>query len=254
MPEQGIFSALKGSFLGAVLFGYPFEDLGVPDLLLLALLGFVLVWRFMPGPRSHKNQEGDRFTVGRRDSSSTELPSELQPQDLRDAPAVGAPAVDGQSPFTDGDSKDESSSRTDGDSNSAAAPEKLPGASLSGAFDPDDFLEGARVLYIRMQEAWAGRDTERLAPFMTPDMMSLLREQAAADPHPVGMHIMLLAATLVDVQKRDNGELAVVEFSVLMRTDRDAPFEVREIWHFVRGRESGNTWRLAGIEEHEERQ
>ena len=277
-------SALEGSFLGALLFGYPFEDLGLPDLAILALLGFLLVWRFMPGPRPGKNQEGDRFTVGRRDRSSTELPRDLQPKVPRDADRKAPGQRAGQSgrwPADASDSRKDGRREAENDSDGqerapfrprSGAPENAwtrrrtdaatPagaaadafGASPAGEFDQDDFLEGARVLYIRMQEAWAERDAESLAPFMTPDMMRLLREQAAADPHPVGMHIMLLNADLIGLERQNGEERAGVKFSVLTRTDRDAPIEIHEIWHFVRRGNTGGTWRLAGIEEHEEQQ
>ena len=273
-------SALEGSFLGALLFGYPFEELGLPDLAILALLGFLLVWRFMPGPRPEKKQEGDRFTVGRRDRSSTELPRELQPRRPQGAATKDSERSGQSGRWTAGGQKD--GRREAGDapagpvrapfrrkseapenawmrrSADAATPAKVPadafGATPAGEFDQDDFLEGARILYIRMQEAWAERDTESLAPFMTPDMMRLLREQAAADPHPVSMQIMLLNAALAGLERQDGEERAGVKFSVLMRADRDAPIEVHEVWHFVRGGETGGTWRLAGIEEHEEQQ
>lgn len=277
-------SALEGSFLGALLFGYPFENLGLPDLAILALLGFLLVWRFMPGPRPEKKQEGDRFTVGRRDRSSTELPRELQPRRPRDAAPKAPEQGRGQNarwPTSGSDGQKDGRHEAENDSagperapfrrksgapeaawtrrrTDAASPAKAPsdafGASPAGEFDQDDFLEGARVLYIRMQEAWAERDTESLAPFMTSDMMRLLREQAAADPHPVSMHIMLLNAALASLERQGDEERAGVKFSVLLRADRDAPIEVHEIWRFVRGGETGGTWRLAGIEEHEEQQ
>ena len=121
-------------------------------------------------------------------------------------------------------------------------------ASPAEDFDSDDFLEGARVLYIRMQEAWAARDTESLAPFMTPDMMRLLHERAAADPHPAGVDILLINATLLGLDRQGGEERADVEFAVLMRMDRGAPMEVNEIWRFVRGRDNDGMWRLAGIE------
>ena len=45
-----------------------------------------------------------------------------------------------------------------------------------------------------------------------------------------------------------------MEFSVLMRTDRDVPVEIHEMWRFVRGRDTDGMWRLAGIEPRGERQ
>lgn len=279
--------ALEGSFLGALLFGYPFEDFDFLDLVLLILLGFLLVWRFMPAPRSKKKPEEGSAT-GRRDTFSARPPTRLGHERPGDAGGKDSGPLaghwPGDKPGSEPDSRKNGRPGREAE-NIPAGPERFPFRPRSGAsggqagagvrrytgaaaplpgaadtpgispdesFDPDDFLEGARLLYIRMQEAWAERDTKSLAPFMTPDMMSLLRERAAADPHPVSMHIMLLDAALAGVERQNGEERAGVEFSVLMSTDHNTPVRIHEIWHFVREKSAGGTWRLAGIEEREE--
>lgn len=257
-------SAFKGSFIGALVFGYPYQELGVVDLAVLALIGFLVVWRFMPAPRKTSGRKDDPFTAnrregpsGRRDGGRTPLDSSGLPN--RDTPHPDKPGgASSRWPVRErGGQRDERPDRGWEAAASETATEPLAAAGRAappGDFDADDFLEGARVLYIRMQEAWAARDTEVLAPFMTPDMMLLLRERAAADPHPAGVNILLLNATLLGQERRGNEERADVEFAVLMRTDGDAPMEVNEVWRFVRGHDSDGMWRLAGIEPRGERQ
>ena len=266
-------SAFKGSFVGALVFGYPYQELGIVDLAVLALIGFLVVWRFMPAPRKTPERKGDTFTANRREGTPGQRDNGRTTPDAsglpnRDSPRPDSPRPDkpggasGRWPARGRDGQrdaqqDDSPNRGWGTAASEAAPE--PSAAARGAaapegFDADDFLEGARVLYIRMQEAWAARDTESLAPFMTPDMMRLLRERAAADPHPADVNILLINATLLGLERQGGEERADVEFSVLMRTDSDAPMEVDEIWRFVRGRDNDGMWRLAGIEPRGKRQ
>ena len=273
-------SVFQGSFVGALVFGYPYQELGIVDLAALALIGFLVVWRFMPAPRKSPERKDDSFTAdrrkgppGQRDNGRTTPDASGLPN--RDGPRPDSPRSDkaggasgrwpvrgraeqqARQPGGQPDGQRDGPERGWGTVASEAAPEPLiasRSASPAEDFDSDDFLEGARVLYIRMQEAWAARDTESLAPFMTPDMMRLLHERAAADPHPADVDILLLNAVLLGQEGRGGEERADVEFSVLMRTDGDVPVEIHEMWRFVRGRDTDGMWRLAGIEPRGERQ
>ena len=272
-------SVFKGSFVGALVFGYPYQELGIVDLAALALIGFLVVWRFMPAPRKTPERKDDPFTAnrrkgppGQRDNGRTTTDASGLPN--RDGPRPDSPRSDkadgasgrwpvreraeqqARQPDEQRDEQRDGSNRGWGGAASEAATGPLAASrdvALAEDFDSDDFLEGARVLYIRLQEAWAARDTESLAPFMTPDMMRLLHERAAADPHPADVNILLLNAVLLGQEGRGGEERADVEFSVLMRTDGDAPVEVHEMWRFVRGRDTDGMWRLAGIEPRGER-
>lgn len=259
----GLFrSVFKGSFVGALVFGYPYQELGIIDLAVLALIGFLVVWRFMPAPRKTPERKDDQFAANRREGPSGQRGNGRTTPDVsglpnRDSPRPGGSGgASGRWPVRErAGQRDERRDSRPADGWGAAAPETAT-EPLSAAgrvtppedFDADDFLEGARVLYIRLQEAWAARDTESLAPFMTPDMMHLLHERAVADPHPAGVDILLLNAALIGLERQGSEERADVEFAALMRTDGDAPAEVNEIWRFVRGRDNDGMWRLAGIE------
>ena len=253
-------SAFKGSFIGALVFGYPYQELGIVDLAVLALVGFLVVWRFMPAPRKTPERKGGPFTANRREGPPGQRDNGRTTTDASGLPNRDSPRPDkpgGASGRWPARRRDDPPNPGWGTAASEAAPE--PSAASRGVaapegFDADDFLEGARVLYIRMQEAWAARDTESLAPFMTPDMMRLLHERAAADPHPAGVDILLINATLLGLDRQGGEERADVEFAVLMRMDRGAPMEVSEMWRFVRGRDNDGMWRLAGIEQRGKRQ
>lgn len=115
-------------------------------------------------------------------------------------------------------------------------------------FDVPDFLEGARTLYVRLQQAWAARKVDELEPFISPQLLELLRKQAAGDPEPVTVDILLVDAELAAISRNGGREEASVNFSVSMRSGTDsAPKDIHELWRFARSPESGGMWRLEGI-------
>ncbi|MDR2488314.1 MAG: 39S ribosomal protein L45, partial [Desulfovibrio sp.] len=300
-------TALEGSLLGAIVFGFPYHELGVPDLAILALIGFLLVWRFTPGPKKTKEQKDIPCNAENR-PPSMQLPRKRPHDDLRDAARENAhipreresglpdrktPQADkadtplsrhadrqltgptdefghpppGHEPENGWDRGHQRSAQgwakrpgTDGESavtwpsaHAEAAKKSMSGI-LPERFELEDFLEGARVFYTRMQEAWAARSTESLAPFMTPEMVRLIRERAATGFQPSSVHIMLLNAELLDLEQREDKDQAKVEFSGLMCVNDGAPTELREVWSFARERNKDGMWRLADMEEREDRQ
>lgn len=282
-------TALEGSFLGALLFGYPYKGLTVLDLLVMALLVF-FVFRAVSARRRNQ-QESDRFSVDRQDfgqnqdSERREGPSQTRArpktrvEDLR-PPDPGTPQGGAQN-GAGKSSRDNPWSRrlggggslgqqrpqgrpTNVQENAAAMwgrlssqePEQnesppalvAAGADIPSGFDVHDFLEGARALYVRLQQAWASRKVDDLAPFISAQMLVLLQKQAAASPDPVSVEILLVNAVLNKVTREDTMEKAEVAFSVVMRTaQEEEPEEVDETWLFARGGEFGDMWRLTGI-------
>lgn len=129
----------------------------------------------------------------------------------------------------------------------AASDGLTAGVLIPEDFDAVDFLEGARALYVRLQEAWAAREMSGLQGFMTPDMLALLQKRADRQPLPLGLSITGVEATLTGLTRHDGLEEARVLFEALMAADGQAPAEVREEWLFRRGLASQGMWQLAKI-------
>lgn len=125
-----------------------------------------------------------------------------------------------------------------------------PDIRLDG-FDQDDFLRGAKLVYIRLQEAWDRRDVDDITAFATQAILNEVKAQAKADPTPSQTEIMLVNASLVSAYRDGDDEVAAVFFDVLLREDPDAqvPGQVRELWHFIRPAGSVQSWRLDGIQQ-----
>lgn len=296
---------LGGSFVGALLFGYPYTGFGMADIVLLAVLAYFAVRALLGGVRG----EGDDRLSGGRDGSGSTRSSEWSVRDEDEdeeehrAPrGTGARREDRRPPSSSGgpanprdnawsrrlrerygedeqaggpgarrsdvgqprrDSEPPLTARRRAEAmwkhlssqpeEHAEAPETAAsvaaGAHVPAGFDVSDFLEGARALYARLQNAWAERKVDDLAPFTTPEMLRLLQDHAAANPDPESVDVILVNATLNDVVRKDGEEEARVHFAVIMRMgDAAHPSEIEEIWRFVRGAESNGMWQLAGIE------
>jgi predicted lipid-binding transport protein (Tim44 family) len=123
------------------------------------------------------------------------------------------------------------------------------GAAGPPDFDARDFLDGARMLYSRLQTSWAARDLDDIAPFVSPDMLHAIQEQARDDPRPRRAEVVHVQATLTGVTHSVGEERAVVFFEGLLREeDVEHPIDAREMWHFTRALAPGGMWRLDAIE------
>ena len=121
---------------------------------------------------------------------------------------------------------------------------------VPAGFDTDEFLQGAKAAYVRMQSSWDQRDLNDIALFATPAVMDVLREQMREDPNPSSTELVSISAQLMGVANEGQLQRAQVYFDVLMREDPKQlrPEPAREIWHFVRTLPDG-TWKLDGIQQ-----
>lgn len=209
---------LAGSLLGALLFGAPHSGFGIMDMVFAALLAFMalkLIRMFLGG-------RAPAETVGRGSAPPEDYAFRPDPwRAMEGSPGASGGTVAGG-----------------------------PDIRLDG-FDQDDFLRGAKIVYIRLQEAWDKRDVEDIAAFATPAILNEVTAQAEADPNPSKTEIMLVNASLVSAERDGDDDVATVLFDVLLRENPEAqvPAQVRELWHFIRPADSARPWRLDGIQQ-----
>ena len=211
---------LAGSLLGALFFGGPHSGFGIMDMVLVALLAFMAL-------------KVIRMIMARRAPAEVVGGGNAPPENFSPRPDPWK-AMDDAS----------------GGGSSSGAAAGGPDIRLDG-FDQDDFLRGAKMVYVRLQEAWDKRDVEDIAAFATPAILNEVKEQAEADPNPSKTEIMLVNASLVSAERDGDDEVATVFFDVLLRENPDAkvPGQVRELWHFIRPAGSTQSWRLDGIQQ-----
>ena len=281
-PEASTTEQLfSGSFLGALLFHYPYQGMGTVDILAFALLLF-FIFRMVAAKKAQQQRRDDRFTVHRGGMQDLEGRNDEPGERPRTSVDDLRPNANGSGDDANGGSRDNAWSRKlRGESGSGSQPARrrpttvqenaaavwaslgskqaevadvraeavAEGAHVPAGFDVHDFLEGARALYVRLQQAWASRKVEQLEPFISSQLLQTLQKQAAANPEPSPVEILLVNATLNDVRQSGGRETAEVAFNVVMRLGEAAaePEEIDEIWSFERGDDSGGMWRLHSI-------
>ncbi len=123
-------------------------------------------------------------------------------------------------------------------------------SNIPAGFDVDNFLKGAKMAYTRMQASWDKRDLEDISHFATDAIMRELQRQMAEDPNPGRTQIVMLNATLVNVEEFGSQDRAQVYFDALLIEDprQTQPSNARELWTFVREHQSGN-WKFDGLQQ-----
>ncbi|MDR2503639.1 MAG: 39S ribosomal protein L45 [Deltaproteobacteria bacterium] len=130
-----------------------------------------------------------------------------------------------------------------------ASPEDKGRDPLPDGFDSGKFLEGAKLMYARMQEAWDKRDMEDIAQFAEPEMLRQIEKQVREDPVQGRTDILTLSAELYAFREKEDEETALVYFDALLREYADkTPENAREVWSFIR-RKDGGVWKLHGIQQ-----
>ncbi len=234
---------LAGTLLGSLLFGGGFDG-GFMDIILLGLLAF-LAYKL--------------YSAFKRRSASNTAPS------MKGA-AVATGAY-GASQNAYGASKNAYESpkpqtmqyqNAQPDQNTAGGWGGLGGGQAQSApeippnFDVQNFLEGAKVAFARLQKSWDKRDVDDIALFTSPAVLAEIKAQLAEDDSVGNHEVLLNNAQLLRVVTENNEEMATVYFDVVMREgSSNETMQVREVWHFARPLSGGN-WKLDGIQQMED--
>lgn len=223
----GLFGGLlAGTLIGSLLLGGGFAGVGLLDMVLIGLVVY-LGLRFLRGRR---NGEADGRASGsyRQASQGYSGASRGGGTSAWDSLRSGSGVSSAERDYTSSDSR-----------------------AVPADFDQEDFLRGAKMAYVRLQESWDKRDLDDIAQFATEPVLSGLREQLAEEPEPSTTDLLMVNARLMELKQEGNRERAAVFFDVLMREDPLAqqPEQVREVWHFTRDAGKEESWKLDGIQQ-----
>lgn len=126
-----------------------------------------------------------------------------------------------------------------------------PNVRLPQDFDAAEFMKGAKLVFARLQESWSRREIEDLTPFTTPKMLAEIEREAAANPTPSPVDVLVINARLMEVAEQGGLTAATVYYDVTMRQDKrlSATEQVREVWTFVRPTDDPSAmWKLDAIQ------
>jgi predicted lipid-binding transport protein (Tim44 family) len=130
-----------------------------------------------------------------------------------------------------------------------------PNWSVPDGFDVDGFLTKAKENFVTMQDAWDRSDTSSLRQMMTDSMLTEIKAQiaerdAASSVGQMSMtEVVSLEAKLLGIEESQDGYLASIEFTGMIREESNAlPESFKEIWNMSRSKHDNGGWLLAGIQ------
>ena len=214
---MGMLGALAmGGLLGALFFGGAFEGLNFMDLLIFGLIIFVLF--------------------------------KLMARRVQPAAAGGY----GYEPTIDDDGYQPRPPSADYSRNASAdhgtAVDDLR-AATPRQFDEQEFIEGAKHCFVRLQHAWDEGDLADIRQFTTDHVFGEIQDQY----HVRGSHsqteIVSLVAELLSANELGSKQEAIVLFKAELKEDGTQHL-IEEVWHFIKPHNSQQpSWLLDGIQQ-----
>jgi predicted lipid-binding transport protein (Tim44 family) len=128
------------------------------------------------------------------------------------------------------------------------------GWSVPNGFDVDSFVKAAKSHFILLQAAWDQADMGTLRSMMTDEMLSEISAQLAERERHTGgapnlTDVQMLQAQLLGIEELGDQYMASVEFSGMIREDRNAgPSPFREVWNMTKPKGGDRGWLVAGVQ------
>jgi len=127
------------------------------------------------------------------------------------------------------------------------------GPSLPAGFDPEPFLQQAKLQFRRLQAAYDAGDRTQLADVMTPAFFAEVSRELAERGDHVPTEVVALDAEILEVVTERSQHVASVKFHGIVREDGAAqPQPFVEIWNLTKPVDGSSGWLLAGIQQSEE--
>jgi predicted lipid-binding transport protein (Tim44 family) len=134
---------------------------------------------------------------------------------------------------------------------SFAAPVATPAlGKFPPGFNPQPFVEQAKVQFRRMQSAYDSADRKALAEVMTPEMFSEVSSELAARGAHLPTEVMELNADILEAATEGDRHWMSVRYTGLLREDGTVlPKDFDEVWNLVKPVDDSSGWLLAGIQQ-----
>ena len=117
-------------------------------------------------------------------------------------------------------------------------------------FDPEPFLQQAKINFAELQRAYDQADTETLRDVMTPEMFAEISGDIAAQATQQPTVIVRLDAEILEVVTDGDFHWATVRFHGLSREDGiETPQPFDEAWNLRKAVDGSSGWLLAGIQQ-----
>ncbi|TPQ27659.1 Tim44 domain-containing protein [Methylomonas koyamae] len=223
-----------GGLLGSLFFGGAFEGLNLMDMLVFAGIAFLL-YRLFAAKAGQQTAASGAFS---------QADSRREPQYYRENQTGNNGPAGFNTDVLFGNNK------TGGGNRFQTA---APASALPAGFDQAAFLNGAEKAYHYLQAAWDNRDLAEIRGLTTDKVFAEIQQQLQASGESNRTEILSLKAELLEAREAGTEQEAAVLFESLIRENGGQPESVREVWHFVKPKNSSQTrWFLDGIQQIEE--
>ncbi|MCY1284007.1 hypothetical protein D9M70_328990 [compost metagenome] len=209
-PLAGI---AAGGLLASMFMGDGFDGMQIFDFLIIGLIAF-LIFRFLAA-RKRAQQQGHPAMAGHGPAPfQREMPQQQAPIFGSTAPAVAQPSFNAPSWFNE-----------------------------------QRFIEAGREHFMSLQQHWDAAEMDKIAEFVTPQMLSFLKEERASLGEAYqSTYIDNLQVQLDGIDELADKTVATLTFNGVSKSSRFDQGEVfSESWRMERANGDNQPWLVAGI-------
>lgn len=216
-----------GGLLAAMLFGDGFEGIQLFDILLIALVAFILFKLF-----ARRQPQPTYAGHGTDDDSQTYQPAPTQHRETAPTPEYNPHA--GGSIIGSGLSAD-----------------AQPVAEAPDWFDQAAFLDGSKQHFVAVQKAWDELNLDTIRDYCSPELFAeLQQEMSMMQPHQNHTEVDTLYAEMADMAIDGDYFVASVRFNGFIKEEQGgAAHAFNEVWHIRRLAVGEGDWQIAGIQQ-----
>ena len=131
----------------------------------------------------------------------------------------------------------------------SAAPAAATAINAPAWFDEQRFIEAGRTHFLALQQHWDAAEMDKIAEFVTPQMLSFLKEERASMGEGYqSTYIDDLSVQLDGIDELADKTVATLTFRGVAKTsrfDQGEPFS--ESWRLERAQGDNQPWLIAGI-------
>jgi len=239
-----------GGLLGSLFFGGAFENFNFMDILIFGGIAYLLFKLFAAKAGARRQP-----AYSRASNNSQSSQSQYKPQPFKSSTQQRSADFDTDFLFNKdkkaSDSSTTASSFSDNNDKQDAAFEEHV---VPEGFDEADFLAGATGAFNDLQKAWDKRELAEIRGLTTDKVFAEIQQQLQASTESNQTEVIKVDAELLSIREIGSDLEAVVLFDSVIREDDNAQAEqVREVWHFIKSKNSLQPkWYLDGIQQLEE--